>query len=322
MKKRILVTGGAGFIGSNFCNINKEKYYIVALDNLFLGVKENLNDDIIFVDGDACNLNDLQKCGDKFDIVVHFAGTSSAPMFSGDGFVDGYVNSVKSFVQSLEFARKVGAKKFLYASTSSIYGNNPLPLVETQQVTPLNHYAATKFLYEHCASVYNKVYPEIELIGFRFMSVYGANEEAKGRYANMISQFVWDIARDLQPIIYGSGEQSRDFTNVKDIVNAITLAIESNRKIGNQIYNIGRGEATSFNEILEVINDVMGKNIEAIYIDNPVKEGYVEGQYADISRIQDELGFEPLVDLKVGIEDLVKDLDYSKIKETSSDLLR
>ncbi|MCF7812318.1 NAD-dependent epimerase/dehydratase family protein [Candidatus Gracilibacteria bacterium] len=320
--KKILVTGGAGFIGSNFCNLNKDEYDIVALDNLFLGDAENLESGVGFVQGDACNIEDLAQCGSKFDFVVHFAGTSSAPMFADDGFVEGYVNSIQSFCQSLEFARKVGAKKFLYASTSSLYGNNPMPLVETQSVTPPNHYAVTKFCYEHCARIYHQVYPEIEIIGFRFMSVYGPHEESKGRYANMISQFIWDIARDLPPVIYGDGEQFRDFTNVVDVVQGIKLALEADEKLGNKVYNIGTGECCSFNDILKEINAALGKNIEPIYISNPVKEGYVRGQHADISKISNELGYKPTVDLQTGISHQVRHLDVSKIKETSSDLIR
>jgi len=322
MKKRVLVTGGAGFIGSNFCNINKDKFDITALDNLFLGDPDNLDSAIKFIQGDACKLSDLEKCGQAFDFVLHFAGTSSAPMFMGDGFVDGYTNSIKSFCQTLDFARKVGAKKFLYASTSSLYANNPMPLVETQQVIPPNHYSVTKGLYEDCARCYAQVYPEIETIGFRFMSVYGPNEESKGQYANMISQFVWDIARDLPPIIFGDGAQFRDFTNVKDVVQGLTRAIETDKKLGNDVFNIGTGATCSFNEILREINEAMGKNIKPIYIPNPVKEGYVRGQHADISKISEILGYTPTVDLKTGISDQVKNLKKDKIKETSSDLIR
>lgn len=322
MKKKVLVTGGAGFIGSNFCNLNQDQYDIVALDNLFLGDPANLKEGTRFVEGDACEQADLEKCGDQFDVVIHLAGTSSAPMFMDDGMAEGYINSVASFVRTIEFARKTGVKKFIYASTSSLYGNNPLPLVEDQHVTPLNHYAATKFCYEHCAACFNQVYPEMDIFGFRFMSVYGPNEEAKGQFANMISQFLWDIARDLPPVIYGDGEQFRDFTNVADIVQAMNLAINTPEGFGNKVYNIGRGDGTSFNNIFATINNALEKNVEPIYIPNPVKEGYVRGQYADISRIQTELGFDPQVQLEAGITALVRDLDISKIKETSSDLIR
>jgi len=320
--KKILVTGGAGFIGSNFCNINQDKFEVIALDNLFLGDPDNLDSGITFVEGDACKVADLQKCGDRFDAVLHLAGTSSAPMFAGDGFADGYVNSVQSFVTALEFARKAGAKKFLYASTSSLYGNNPMPLTEDQQVTPPNHYACTKFLYENCAQCYNNVYPEMDIVGFRFMSIYGPNEEAKGMYANIISQFVWDIARDLPPVIFGDGNQFRDFTNVADVVQGITLAIESDKKLGAIVFNIGTGNTCSFNEILDQINAAFGKNVKAKYIPNPVKELYVRGQHADISRISDVLGFVPQVELADGVRHQVEHVRPRKIRQTSSDEFR
>lgn len=321
-KKRVLVTGGAGFIGSNFANINKDKFEVVALDNLFLGDSENLDSDIEFIQGDACKLSDLEKTGGNFDYLFHLAGTSSAPMFMEDGFADGYVNSIESFVRTIEYARKTGVKKFLYASTSSLYANNPMPLVETQSVTPPNHYAVTKFCYEHCARCYNQVYPELETIGFRFMSVYGPNEEAKGQYANIISQFLWDAVRDLEPVIYGNGDQFRDFTNVVDIVQAITLVMEIDKFLGNKVYNIGTGECCSFNKILEVIGKSIGRDVKAKYIPNPVKEGYVLGQHADISKITEDLGYSPQVSLEQGIQTQVDNVRLEKIRETSSDFLR
>ncbi len=322
MKPRILVTGGAGFIGSNFCNLNQDKFEIVALDNLFLGDAENLDSKIKFIQGDACKLEDLEKCGKQFDAVLHLAGTSSAPMFMEDGFVDGYVNSIESFCRALEFARKAGAKKFLYASTSSLYGNNPLPLLEDQHVHPLNHYAVTKFAYEHCAECYNRVYPEIETIGFRFMSVYGPNEEAKGAYANIISQFIWDYARDKAPIIYGTGEQFRDFTNVKDVVAGLTLAIQHEKPLGNEVFNIGTGNSASLNDIVKGIQKAMNITQEPEYIPNPVKEGYIHGQHSDINKISEILGYKPSVSLEQGIADQVANLRPEKIRKTSSDNLR
>ena len=276
---------------------------------------------IKFIKGDACNIQDLVSTGGDFYAVFHLAGTSSAPMFMDGGFADGYINSIESFVRSLEYARKVGAKKFLYASTSSLYGNNPMPLVETQNVEPPNHYAVTKFCYEHCARCYTQVYPEIETIGFRFMSVYGPNEEAKGQYANIISQFIWDAVRGKAPVIYGDGEQFRDFTNVFDIVQAVTLSIDTERGLGSVVYNIGTGETCSFNQIVKAIEEGLGKSINAKYIPNPVKEGYVKGQHADISKISEELGFTPSVKLADGIKQQIDNVRVDRIRETSSDFL-
>ncbi len=325
-KLKILVTGGAGFIGSNFCNTHNQEYDIVALDNLFLGDESNLDSDVNFVKGDACKLEDLDKAGEilggEIDVLVHFAGTSSQPMFNGDGFIFGYTNAITSFVTALEWARKHGAKKFLYASTSSLYANNPLPLLETQNVTPPNHYAVTKHVYEECGACYNAVYPEMDIVGFRFMSVYGPNEEAKGMYANIISQFAWDMGRNLSPVIYGDGTQTRDFTNVKDVVQGITLAMNSSKKLGADYFNIGLGKSTSLNDIVSSLNAAFGKNIKPIYIENPIKESYIQDQYADISKISEILGFKPEISLEEGIKTQVKNLRLEKIRETSSDSFR
>ena len=319
--KRILVTGGAGFIGSNFCNLNKEDYEITALDNLLLGDKSNLDPAIHFVEGDACHARDLEEVG-PVDYVLHLAGTSSAPMFMEDGLIDGYVNSVKSFVTVLEWARKNDIKKVLYASTSSLYGNNPMPLTEDQHVRPLNHYAVTKELYEHCGECYHRVYPEMDIIGFRFMSVYGPNEEAKGKFANVISQFAWDIARDRAPLIYGDGSQTRDFTNVRDVVQGITLAIELDRQLGATVFNIGTGKPTSLNDIISALEKAFGRPSQAEYIENPVKEGYIQGQHADISHIREVLGYQPTVELEDGIREQVENLRLDRVRGTSSDELR
>lgn len=319
--KKVLVTGGAGFIGSNFCNINKGEYEIVALDNLFLGDERNLDKDIRFIKGDACRAADLDKAG-QVDYVVHLAGTSSAPMFMGDGLVGGYLNSIESFLTVLEWARKNNVKKVVYASTSSLYGNNPLPLTEDQHVTPLNHYAVTKEVYEHAGACYNRVYPQMDIIGFRFMSVYGPNEEAKGEFANLISQFCWDMARGLSPVIYGDGTQTRDFTNVRDVVQGITLAIENKKKLGADVFNIGTGRATSLNEIVAALEKAFNNGVKAKYITNPVKEGYVRGQHADISKIRKMLGYEPKVELEDGIREQVENVRLDRIRKTSSDKLR
>lgn len=321
MKKRILVTGGAGFIGSNFCNIYKDEYDLVALDNLFLGDERNLAPNIRFIKGDACRTADLDKAG-KADYVVHLAGTSSAPMFMGEGLVSGYMNSVQSFLTVLEWARKNGVKKIIYASTSSLYGNNPLPLTEDQHVVPLNHYAVTKEVYEHAGACYNRVYPQMDIIGFRFMSVYGPNEEAKGEFANLISQFCWDMARGLCPVIYGDGTQTRDFTNVRDVAQGIKLAIETKKKLGADVFNIGTGRPTSLNEIVKALEDAFGSGVKAKYITNPVKEGYVRGQHADISKISKVLGYEPKVKLEDGIREQVANVRLDRIRKTSSDKLR
>ena len=319
--ERILVTGGAGFIGSNFCNINKDKFEMTALDNLFLGDEKNLEEGVKFINGNACKREDLDKVG-PVDYIIHLAGTSSAPMFMGDDFVWAYTNAIESFTSVLDWAKDNGVKKVLYASTSSLYGNNPLPLVETQEVTPINHYAVTKRAYEYISKCFNKVNPDMDIIGFRFMSIYGPNEEAKGKYANLISQFCWDFARERVPVIYGDGEQTRDFTNVRDVVQGLTLAIKTDKQLGADVFNIGTGRAVSVNEIAEAIEKAFDNGTKAKHIDNPVKEDYVMGQYADIGKIQEVLGFKPTITLEDGIREQVENLRMERIRGTSSDELR
>lgn len=320
-KKRILVTGGAGFIGSNFSNTHKDDYEVIVLDNLLLGDRDNLESGIEFIEGDACDRSTLDKIG-PVDFIIHLAGSSSAPMFVGEGMPEAYANSINSFTTVLQWAHETGAKKLMYASTSSLYANNPIPLLETQNVTPQNHYAVTKYVYECCSHCYSRINPDLDIIGFRFMSVYGPNEEAKGKYANIISQFAWDMARGLSPVIYGDGTQFRDFTHVSDIVQGITLAMESEKKFGSTVFNIGTGNSCSLNEIVEALSEAFGTGITAEYIPNPVKEVYIHGQCADISKIQKELGFVPKVELKDGIKNQVENLRMEKIRETSSDEYR
>lgn len=312
MTTKILVTGGAGFIGSNLCNtLVKKGYEVTAFDNLFLGKKSNLDPKVKFVKGDVRNIKDLERSGNKFDYVVHLAGASSAPMFIED-LQDAYENNVMGFINVLEYCRKRKVGKLLYASTSSIYGNNPTPLTEDQQVWPPNYYSVTKYCMENTAHCYKKQFPEMELIGFRFMSVYGLGEKHKGQFANLASQFSWDMFDDKTPILYGDGSQQRDFTNVKDIVQAITLAIETKKKFGSTIFNIGTNKAYNLHILVEKINKVMGKKIKPKEIVNPVKEGYVRKQLADITKIKKELGFKPSVTLDEGLKEIFEDLKKGK----------
>jgi UDP-glucose 4-epimerase len=243
-------------------------------------------------------------------------------MFNDDGLVGGYVNSVESFVRVLDWGKKNGVKKVFYASTSSLYANNPLPLVETQEVTPPNHYAVTKMLYEGAGRCFNAVHPDMDIVGLRFMSIYGPNEEAKGEFANLISQFAWDIARDRQPMIYGDGTQTRDFTNVADVVQAATLVMETDKKIGADVFNVGTGSSVSLNEVTDALYKAFEKENNVKYIENPIKEAYIQDQYADITKIKEALGFEPKVRLEDGIKQQVKNLRMDRIRHSSSDLIR
>lgn len=309
---KILVTGGAGFIGSNFCNLMVKKgHEVTALDNLSLGVKDNLVSEVNFIEGDVRKREDLEKAG-QVDYIIHLAASSSAPMFEGDDLRGAIENNILGFLDVLNYARDTKVKKVMFASTSSIYGNNPTPLTEDQLVLPPNFYAVTKYCRENLSRVYSKKY-NIELIAFRFMSVYGLNEGHKKIFANVLSQFIWGMANGKAAVLYGDGTQERDFTNVKDVVQGIEKGMNNEKKYGFNIFNIGTATAVSLIDLVAKINKVMGKDIKAECIENPIKSGYIKTQLAGIEKISTELGFAPSVELEEGIKEIIDNLDPARI---------
>jgi len=304
---KILVTGGAGFIGSNFSNLMTHKgHEVTVIDNLSLGKRENLDKEVLFIEGDVKRRSDLEKAGTDFDYIVHLAASSSAPMFEKD-LRGAFENNILGHLDVLNFARDTKVKKVMFASTSSIYGNNPTPLTEDQLVTPPNFYSVTKHAQEDTSRVYAQRFG-LEIIGFRFMSVYGLNEGHKTTFANLVSQFIWDMNKGERPVLYGDGLQERDFTNVKDVAQGIELAMNTEKKYGFTVFNIGTSSSINLIELVDVINKVLNKKIEPKFIENPVKEGYIKNQLADLNKISSELGYQPTVELEDGIREIVHNL--------------
>jgi UDP-glucose 4-epimerase len=196
----------------------------------------------------------------------------------------------------------------MFASTSSIYGNNPIPLTENQSVTPPNFYSVTKHAQEEFSRVYAQRFG-LEVIAFRFMSIYGLNEGHKTTFANLVSQFIWDMAKDKSPVLYGDGLQERDFTNVKDVIQGIELAMHTDKKYSFNVFNIGTHKSINLIELVELINKAMGKKIKPEFIENPVKEGYIKNQLADLNKISSELGYKPTIELEDGIREIVNALE-------------
>lgn len=301
--EKILVTGGAGFIGSNAANIlARAGYEVIAFDDLSFGTAKNLEEGIRFVEGSVLDPHALDALG-FVDYVIHLASSSSAPMFA-DNLIGSVENNILGHVHVLEYARRHGVKKVLYASTSSIYGNNPLPLTEDQSVSPPNFYAVTKHAQEELSQVYHQVYAT-EIIGFRFMSVYGLHEEHKGKFANLASQFVWGMEKGKHAVVYGDGSQTRDFVNVRDVVAAFLLALKAETKFGATVFNIGTNRAVSLVSLIDIINKALGTDLTPECIANPVASGYIAAQEADLSKITRELGYEPQVTLEDGIAEIV-----------------
>jgi UDP-glucose 4-epimerase len=305
MRSKVLITGGLGFIGSNLARyLLNLGCKVVVLDNLMLGKKENLDeikDRIEVIIGDVKNPKDIEKAK-NIDFIVHLASSSASPMFWDDlrGSVS---NNIDGYLSILEYARKNSVKKVLYATTSSIYGNNKTPLKEDDKVIPPNFYSVTKLTMEYFSNIFSRTYG-VECIGFRFMSVYGRGEKSKGKYANLASQFLWEMQKGERPIIYGDGKQRRDITNVRDICQAIFLGISSKKKFGSAVFNVGSGKDYSLLELVEVINKILSTNIKPRLIKNPMKENYIYTQLADLTKIKKELHYEPSVSLKEGLKEI------------------
>ena len=300
----ILITGGAGFIGSNTANtFAREGHSVVVLDNFSFGSRTHLIPAVRIVTGDVTYADHLTSL-ETPDAIIHLAGSSSAPMFA-DNLVGSFSNNVIGHLHILEFARARGVKKIIFASTSAVYGNNPLPLTEDQAVTPPNFYAVTKYAQEKASHIFSQLHG-IEIIAFRFMSVYGTHEEHKGRFANVLTQFIWGIEQKKNPVVYGDGTQTRDFTHVRDIIQAFRLALETKKQFGFTVFNVGTAEKISINEVIKTINNVMGTDHKPVYIENPITKGYITQQQADLTKIARELGYQPKVAIEDGIREIVE----------------
>ncbi|MDY6775436.1 MAG: GDP-mannose 4,6-dehydratase [Halobacteria archaeon] len=294
--RKVLVTGGAGFIGSNLANYLSDSNQVIALDDLYLGTPENLDDEVEFVDKSVVG-SDVPV--DDVDVVFHLAALSSLNMHEDEPMNGARVN-VEGFVNVVEQARKAGVDDVVYASTSSIYGSRTDPSSEDERVEARTNYEASKLARERYAESYSNRYG-MSLAGMRFFSVYqgyGGAESHKDEYANVIAQFADDIAHDESPVLYGDGTQTRDFTHVNDVVRACQLAVGA-----DDIYNVGTGEAYSFNTVVDMINQELGKGVEPEYIENPIPEDvYVHDTCADNTKIEKDLGWEPRIDFDEGIE--------------------
>ena len=294
---RVLVTGGAGFVGSNLANHLAADNEVIALDDCYLGTPENLDDDVEFVDASVTD-DDLPT---DVDVVFHLAALSSYAMHEEDPTRGARVN-VEGFVNTVDQARQDGCETVVYASTSSIYGSRTDPSPEDMPVTVNTGYEASKMARERYGEYFRNHYG-LDVAGLRFFSVYqgyGGAEEHKGEYANVIAQFADDVANGDAPKLYGDGEQTRDFTHVSDIVRGIELAADHRL---NGIYNLGTGEAYDFNTVVEMINDELGTDVEPEYVENPIPDDvYVHDTCADYEKIAEATGWEPQIDFEEGIE--------------------
>ena len=293
---RVLVTGGAGFIGANLANHLSGRNEVIALDDTSLGTASNLDDAVDFRERSVLE-PDLPT---DVDVLVHLAARSSYAMHEADAAEGARVN-VEGFVNTVEQAIEDGCETVVYASTSSIYGNRTEPSPEDLPVTVNTGYEASKLARERYAEYFHNHYGPT-LAGLRFFSVYqgyGGAEAHKGEYANVIAQFADDIAHGRRPELYGDGRQTRDFTHVDDVVRAIELAAD-NRLDG--VYNVGTGEAYSFVDVVERLNRVLGTEVEPTFVENPIPDSvYVHDTCADPAKLRAATGWVPEVDFDTGL---------------------
>ncbi len=300
---KVLVTGGAGFIGSNLVEqLVKEGHSVRVLDNFSLGKMENLSTvktKVEVIKGDIRDFDTVKKATKGIDVIFNQAAASASPMFRDD-LRNSVAANVDAFVNLLNACRLQDVKKLIYASTSSVYGNNKPPLREGMPLVPVNFYASTKLINEHFAALFSVQYG-LETVGFRYMSIYGPHEKSKGIYANLVSQFLWTMQKGEQPVIYGDGTQKREFTYVADVVQANILAMNSKKKLSD-VFNVGTGKSVSLNEVVSLLNKMLGKNIKPKHVRNEVKN-YIMTQQSDISKIKAALGYQPKYTLEQGLKE-------------------
>lgn len=306
--QKALVTGGAGFIGSNIVEKLVERdVEVVVLDSQYLGDESNLDkikDDIEFIDGSVLDTDAVEEAIEGCDTVFHLAARSSSPMHKDDAAEGARVN-IEGFINVAEAAEDEGVEKVVYASTSSMYGSIAPPHKENSGEYPMNLYTASKMSRELYAKTYS-VQTDVQFTGLRFFSVFGPHEKPKGKYANVLTQFLWKMQDGEQPVIWGEGDQERDMIYVEDVAEANIAAAQRIEEANGEVFNVGTGNPHTFNEVVNKLNEVLDTDIEAERIENP-RDNYVMEHRADISKIKDVLSWEPEHSFEEGLE---KTVDY------------
>jgi len=299
---KFMVTGGAGFIGSNICRrLVSQGCFVRVVDNLLTGKKQNLADvidKIEFIEADMGDADVARSAMEDIDVVLHQGALPSVPR-SVDDPAATHQHCIDATFTLLLAARDAKVKRFVYASSSAAYGDTPtLPKVETMAPSPLSPYAVGKLVGEYYCSVFYGVYG-LETISLRYFNVFGPYQDPASQYAAAIPAFVTAILKDKPPTVYGDGEQSRDFTYVDTVVDANLLAARA-KKTKGEVVNIACGEAVTVNAIIKMINEIVGKNVKPIYA--PARPGDVKHSLADITLAKRLIGFKPTVLFKPGLE--------------------
>lgn len=302
---KFLVTGGAGFIGSNLVEaILKLGYKVRVLDNFSTGKMENIvefldNENFELIEGDIRNLEDCQKACKGVDYVLHQAAWGSVPRSLEFPVLYNEIN-VKGHLNMMQVARENNIKKFVYASSSSVYGDSPiLPKKEEEIGKVLSPYALTKKLNEEYADLYFRIYG-LKTIGLRYFNVFGKKQDPNGFYAAVIPKFVKQLLNNEAPQINGDGETSRDFTYVENVIQANLKACLASDEASGEAFNIAYGGRETLNNLFDKLSKLLNKNIKAKYANE--RAGDIKHSNADISKAKELLDYNPEYSMDEGLE--------------------
>ena len=310
--KTILVTGGAGFIGSNIIEyLLKKNNRITCLDNFTTGKRENIenflsNPHFKFIEGDITNLNDCDLACKGVDIILHQAALGSVPRSIENPLKTNDIN-INGFLNILWSAKKNNIKRIVYAASSSTYGDSKkLPKIENEIGSPLSPYAVTKYVNELYAGVFSNLYG-LELIGLRYFNVFGRKQDPNGAYAAAIPKFIKAFINHDSPLIHGDGSQSRDFTYIDNVIQANELAATTtNKNALNQVYNVACGEQSFLNDLVEELKSLLSefdseiKNVEIQYGSERI--GDIKHSLASIKKAEEFLQYQPSHNFKQGLK--------------------
>ena len=311
----ILITGGAGFIGSNLCEYFLSKdYKVICLDNFATGHRHNLKDcmdnsNFQLIEGDIRNLSDCQNAVNGVDYVLHQASLGSVPRSLKDPITTNEVN-VSGFLNMLVASRDAKVKRFVYAASSSTYGDSEgLPKVEDVIGKPLSPYAITKYVNELYAEIFSRTYG-IETIGLRYFNVFGRKQDPKGAYAAVIPKFVMQLMQLESPLINGDGNYSRDFTYIDNVIQMVELAMTTtNPDAINTVYNTAYGDRNTLNNLVEYLKEFLSaydKRIAHVAIAyGPNRAGDIPHSLASIDKAKALLGYDPKFSLQEGLKEAI-----------------